>query len=205
MREALEQWFHVNDDYYDEHGAASPRPIDLNELNSLNCISGHFGHQGYFIDQRYPTIFTGYRASKRYRAFMFLRDPLEMRCSLYRHDIKSGKEHSSDLAAAIMPFNNFYARIINVNQSNWKERIDQYYFVGLADDLQLSFDLLAKLISKPRVELLKKNTTRLDHATSLQSLTVEQTAIFMSENTLDYEIFEYVKHRVSELSDRLTP
>jgi hypothetical protein len=202
VRQALEQWFHVNDDYYNERADVNLPPIDLSTL-SLNCICGHFGHEGYFIDQRYPKIFTGFRAAKRYRAFMFLRDPLEMRCSLYRHEVKLGRQSSPDLATAIMLFNNFYARIINVDEGNWQQRIDQYFFVGLADDLQLSFDLLAKLLNKPHVVLPKTNTTIVEHASSAKSLTAEQTASFMSENALDYEIFQYVQNRVDELRDRL--
>ena len=132
VRDALESWFHVNDDYYNDHSNINMPPVNLKLTNSHNCISGHFGHDGFFIDQRYPKIFDGLKARKRYRVFMFLRDPLEMRCSLFRHAIKTDKSEHVDLASAIIPFNNYYARIIHVNEDNWKKKIDKYYFIGIA-------------------------------------------------------------------------
>jgi hypothetical protein len=203
VRDALESWFHVNDDYYNEPAKSSLPPVDLKLTNSQNCISGHFGHNGFFIDQRYPNIFEGLWARKRYRAFMFLRDPLEMRCSLYRHAIKTGTSKHPDLASAIKPFNNYYARIIDVNKENWKKKIDQYYFIGLADDqLQASFDLLAKMIGKPRVELPKMNTTHEEYKLASKSLSESQIADFRSANALDYKIFNYVKARIEGLSSQ---
>ena len=204
VRDALESWFHVNDDYFNEQSTIDLPALDLSQANSHNCISGHFGHQGFFIDQRYPQIFNGIRARKRYRVFMFLRDPLEMRCSLYRHAIKTGKSEHDDLASAIMPFNNYYARIIDVNDNDWKKKIDQYYFIGIADDeLQLSFDLLAKMIGKPRVELPKINTTHEQYELSSKSLSESQIADFRSANALDYQIFNYVKGRIDRLRSQI--
>jgi hypothetical protein len=204
VRDALESWFHVNDDYYNENTKSSSPPVDLKPTNSHNCISGHFGHNGFFIDQRYPNIFEGLRARKRYRVFMFLRDPLEMRCSLYRHALKIGKSEHADLASAIMPFNNYYARIIHVDEENWKKKIDQYYFIGVADaELQISFDLLARMIGKSRVELPKINTTHEEYKLSSKSLSELQIADFISANALDYKIFNYVKARIHRLKEPL--
>ncbi len=204
VRDALESWFHVNDDYYNENTKSILPPVDLKPINSHNCISGHFGHNEFFIDQRYPNVFEGLRARKRYRVFMFLRDPLEMRCSLYRHALKTGKSEHADLASAIMPFNNYYARIIHVNEENWKKKIDQYYFIGIADDeLQLSFDLLANMIGKPKIELPKFNTTDEQGELSSKSLTPSQIADFSAANTLDYKIFNYVKGRIDSLKEPL--
>jgi hypothetical protein len=204
VRHALDRWFHVNDDYFDESGAVNNPPVDLTKVNTKNCISGHFGHKGYFIYQRYPKIFRGFRARQRYRAFMFLRDPLTMRCSLYRHQLKVGKTKHHDLATAIMPFNNYYARILHVNENNWKDRIDQYFFVGIADELQQSFDILGKLIGKPHIELPNTNTTQINQATSSEALTAEQVAKFKEENELDYKIFNYAKDRMAELGQGLS-
>ena len=82
VRRALEQWFYINNDYYTEHETVDTSPLDISTYNSGNCVCGHFGHHGYHIYQRYPQIFGGRKAAKRYRVFMFLRDPLKMRCSL---------------------------------------------------------------------------------------------------------------------------
>lgn len=204
MREALEKWFHVNDDYYNESDQTINLPLDLGELNSSNCISGHFGHEGYSIDKRYPQVFSGFRASKRYRAFMFLRDPLAMRCSLFRHELKMAKSQHTELADAILPFNNYYARIINVTESNWQQRLDQYFFIGIADDLQLSFDLLAQSIGKPAIMLPTSNATKRSPGSSSDSLSSAQISKFKELNQLDYKIFNYAKQRMARLSDQLS-
>lgn len=199
MREALDSWFHVNNDYYVHEKKNYVPPVDLGCVNTNNCIIGHFGHNGYFIDQRYPKIFKGFRARSRYRIFMFLRDPLRMRCSLYRHDLLTGVNQQPNLFSSIMTHPNYYSLILNVNEENWKAKLDRYFFIGMADDLQASFDLLGKLIGKPKIELPVTNTTTRDHETSLESLTQEQIDEFMAANQLDYKIVEYAKQRTSDL------
>ena len=83
-------------------------------------------------------------------------------------------------------------------------KIDQYYFIGIADDeLQLSFDLLANMIGKPKIELPKFNTTDEQGELSSKSLTPSQIADFSAANTLDYKIFNYVKGRIDSLKEPL--
>ncbi len=199
MREALDNWFNVNCDYFIHEKENYVPPVDLGYVNTNNCIIGHFGHDGYFIDQRYPKIFKGFRARTRYRVFMFLRDPLKMRCSLHRHDLLVGINKEHNLASAIMTYNNYYSRILNVTESNWKKKLDRYFFIGMADDLQASFDLLGTLIGKPKIELPISNTTTRDYENSIESLSQAQIDEFKRANELDYKIFEYAKLRMNEL------
>jgi len=199
MREALNGWFTVNSDYFIREKDHYVPPVNLGHVNTNNCIIGHFGHPGYFIDERYPKIFKGFRARSRYRIFMFLREPLEMRCSLYRHDLLVGEDKQPNLAAAITTFNNYYSRILNVTENNWKKKLDRYFFIGMADDLQTSFDLLGSLIGKPKLDLPISNTTASNHETSIDSLSAEQIDDFKKANALDYQIFNYARQRMKNL------
>lgn len=197
VRKTLDSWFHVNLDY-PQHG---PAPIDLGTLNSHNCVIGHFGDTGYYLSERYPQVLGGFRAAQRYRVFSFVRDPLEMRCSLYRHNLKLGigKGSHADMIATIMTLNNYLARILNVTKDNWQDTLQRYFFVGNADDLQNSFDLLADLIDRPRVDLPTLNTTQHDQGNTVASLSEAEIAAFKTSNQLDYAIYDWACERLDSL------
>ena len=201
VRQALKSWFHINNDYLDEHETKVTPPIDLGTLISHNCVSGHFGHDGQHLAQRYPQVFKGFNARRRYRVFTFIRNPLKMRCSLYRHDLKVGSVEHESLVTAIMSYNNYYARIMHIDERTWREQLDRYFFIGNADNLQESFDLLAEQIGKPKLVLPKSNTTKRGKSNTQDSLTEEQIAEFKAHNQLDYKIYEYVLARLDGLKN----
>lgn len=203
VRQALHQWFHVNDDHYDDITHQAQPPLDLTKFNTSNCICGHFGHEGYMLDQRYPQVFNSFRARKKYRVFCFLRDPLQMRCSLFRHSAMLGNIQPDSLAEGIMLLNNYYARIIGLNKSNYRQKLDKYFFVGIADDLQASFDVLSELIGKPRLELPTINITDREPQTQIDFLTTDQILRFKQANKLDYQIFEYALERLKTLNPHI--
>lgn len=120
-----------------------------------------------------------------------------MRCSLYRHQLKLGTQKHDRLAEAILPFNNYYARIFGITSENWQQRLDQYFFVGDADRLQESFDLFASMIDRDRVLLPTTNTTTAIQETSFDSLTSKQIKAFKEENALDYALYEYAVNTVN--------
>ncbi len=203
----LEQWFCINTDYFNRNEKKPDvlhdnkiedkyTPIDLSTLSRNNCVCGHFGHPAYHINERYPQVFSSFLSSYRYRVFSFLRDPLEMRCSLYRHQLKSGQLQADNLNDAIHINNNYYARIFRVNENNYKEKLDQYYFIGLADDLQNSFDQLAHKLKKPILSLPTINTSQNTNLSTSNELTAKQISDFKAVNSIDYEIYDYVKQRL---------
>ena len=196
VRAALDEWFAVNDDYTPPSLVEPQPPITLKSLSRNNCIAGHFGHEGHYLDQRYPALFAGFRAKHRYRVFSFLREPLQMRCSLYRHELKQGVAQAPDLASAIMTFPNYYSRILHVTEDTWRERLNAYFFIGDVDDLQDSFNVLAKLINKPEVMLPSVNTTVANRDDSLSALSQEQIEAFKAANALDYEIYRWARERL---------
>lgn len=205
VRRALDEWFYVNADYWNEHENKEAPPVDLKPLNRNNCVAGHFGHEDYFIRDRYPKVWRGFNAQKRYRIFTFIRDPLEMRCSLFRHQVKLGRTWHPQLFASIMEYNNYYARIMGLDESNWERGLARYFFIGPADNLQESFDVLATLIDKPMLELAAVNTTERNKASSKDALSASEYDAFMEANQLDYAIyhralkeFEAIKQRLAD-------
>lgn len=198
--EVLANWFELRTDYR----AASDTPdlprVDLNKMISAYCIVGHFGDETYSLNVRYPEIFTAFMAKYKYRCFTFIREPLAMRCSLYRHqNQKNDNAKGFTLFEHLCHIDNYTAAILNVDETTYKDRLDRYFFVGTADDLQLSFDILAKLFKKPKQQLPVVNTTDLKSSMVMDALSEEQIAEFKNRNKLDYLIYEYAKTRMAAL------
>jgi len=140
-------------------------------------------------------IFKGPFPKSRHRIFSFIRDPLEMRCSFYRHKKKFEPDSEKTLAESIMEFPNYYSRILRVNQDNYQEKLDRYYYFGIYEELQESFDVFASKIGKPRIELPFENTTKKSASDAPSALTQDQLEAFKESSALDYKIYEYAKQR----------
>ena len=196
----LSEWFLLLSDYRENKDSSDKPRIELTLLGKLHCIVGHFGDQTYFLDVRYPEVFKGLLAKYKFRCFTFIREPLSMRCSLYRHQNQNTNQaQGQTLFEHLCHKDNYSAAILHVDESNYKQRLDKYFFVGTTDDLQLSFDLLAKQIKKPRLELPVVNTTSMKHSMLESDLSDEQVAEFKRRNKLDYLIYDYAKQRMAAL------
>jgi len=195
---ALSNWFKLQTDYREELDTPDLPRVDLSEMINLHCIVGHFGDESYFLDVRYPEVFTTFMAKHKYRCFTFIREPLSMRCSLYRHESqKNNNAKGLSLFEHLCYIDNYTAAILNVNESNYKQRLDRYFFVGTADDLQLSFDHLARRLKKPKQTLARVNASNLESDMVADALNQEQIAEFERRNKLDYLIYEYAKTRMA--------
>lgn len=202
VRKVLDDWFHVYDDYYEGENKDSISPVDLKYLNSQKCLCGHFGHKGYMINERYPQVFGSFRSRNRFRVFTFLRDPLEMRCSLFRHQLAEQTSPFETLAESIMTYDNYYARIMGLGEQNYRKKLDQYFFIGLQAEMQTSFDVLAALINKPKVILPIINTSREGHENASNYLSDQEVFEFKKANKLDYQIYDYVQKRFDAIRSR---
>jgi len=192
---SLRKWFVISPDYVDVKEQKGDEPLDLRRFNNGRCLVGHFGHKGYHLEIRYPDIFKGPFPKSRHRIFSFIRDPLEMRCSFYRHKKKFEPDSEKTLAESIMEFPNYYSRILRVNQDNYQEKLDRYYYFGIYEELQESFDVFASKIGKPRIELPFENTTKKSASDAPSALTQDQLEAFKESSALDYKIYEYAKRR----------
>lgn len=191
----LGKWFHLFTDYHDKSLAEPVERIDIKRLVHGMCVVGHFGHRDHYLHQRYPEMFTGRHAESRYRIFTIFRDPLDMRCSLYRHRLREKPDLETSLFESIMTQENYFSRFLQVNESSYKEAMDRYFFIGIYENLQESFDALADKVGVPRLVLSKENVTKVTTSSSADVLTNEQVSAFKEANRLDYAIYDYAKQR----------
>ncbi|NND01000.1 MAG: hypothetical protein HKN85_12530 [Gammaproteobacteria bacterium] len=97
---------------------------------------------------------------------------------------------------------NYYARIIGVDEDNYRKKLNKYFFIGNADELQTSFDVLAAILGKATIELPVINITGRQRETQAEFLSPQQISRFKQANKLDYEIFNYIRDRFDLLKSR---
>ena len=118
---------------------------------------------------------------------------------LIRHQSQNNETPIKELAQGIMTYNNYFARIMGLNDRDYKEKLDRYFFIGLQEQMQMSFDLLASTINKPQVILPVSNVTVQSGNNGPGALSANEINLFKKENQLDYLIYDYVKARLDRL------
>ncbi|MEO0368563.1 MAG: hypothetical protein AAF197_07230 [Pseudomonadota bacterium] len=197
---ALRHWFELIPDYHRGPHEPHEERKSLADLDSNQCLVGHFGEPGYFIEHRYPEFWQARFARYRYRVFAFVREPLDMRCSLYRHHTQHTEQAAGmTLAEHIMTQPNYISCIMNLTRENYLEVLDKYFFIGLFEDLQPGFDLLSQRLKLPRIELPMRNLTTKNAANDRAVLTDQEIDAFRQQNQLDYLVYQYVRDRYAEL------
>lgn len=188
----LHSWFNIVDDHFvsiDELEEYKKNRVDISRIRANDCIIGHYAYEGTYLHQRYPEIIT---QRDKLRAFTFLRDPLEFFVSFYYYSREHGRMGKS-LEEFIASNRNLYAYYFPCEESDYKEVLDRYFFIGILERLQESMDKLAILFQKPRIEINALNRTQRDNQVSI--LTPEYVSKFKKDNELDYAIYENVISR----------
>ena len=200
----LRDWFITIEDYRTSWTTQHPPLKDLRPLRSCNCLCGHFELEGVHLHQRYPDVL----ASPRYKIFTFIRDPLQLQLSLFRYERKHNVR-SITLEEHLRLRPNYIASILPATADNYREVLDRYFFVGILEERQLSLDVLAVLLGKPRKKFPWINRTRdtSDSPGRPTPLSDEVVTRFKHDNELDYRIYEYCVERfrrqVDSLADKL--
>lgn len=194
----LFQWFKVVFDHIeDQHGIYRDLndylnyKINLQNLYSDSCIVAHFQYDGYMLPQRYPEVIG---RKNEFRIFTFIREPLELMISLYyygRYGI------SSNLESYLRIQNNTLSTFFPCNPENYKEVIDSYFFVGIVENMQESFDKLADLTGNKRVQLPFINKSSKDE--QVLKLPDKFIETFKKNNALDYKIYDYCLEKFKKL------
>lgn len=163
---AFSEWFELVRDY--RHGNplktpdAYPPRVDLDSLDRSKLLCGHWESVGNRIFERYPEMLD----REDVRIITFLRDPMEVVMSRYyygrrrhgNHLDKTIDEHLTDAEAS-----NFVEKLLGCPRGGWRAHLERYWFVGVTERLQESFDVLAGLLGKPRVEVGVVNATDRGH------------------------------------------
>jgi len=186
---ALQKWFMLEFDLIEESKEINNfLKYKFNTGNFIgdNCLIGHFQYDGFYLHQRYPEIIDD---KEKFRVFTFIRDPLSVRVSLYYYVRKSGAFGETPMTKIISNATNFISNLFPCDETNYKEIIDRYFYIGIVERMQESFDKLAELTNKKKIELPYTNITEKD--SQMEQLTPEFIESFKENNKLDYLIYDY--------------
>jgi len=190
--DSLTKWFVVIKDYPKTWNSLDcqkfcDHPKNLNELKYYHLLVGHYKLDCSFLHVRYPSALT----DSNYRVFTFLRNPLELQISLYYWELSRDKNiyDNRPLEEVLLMRPNYIAKTIPCNSSNYKSILERYFYIGFVEKYQESFDCLAELIDKPKVDLKTYNKVS-RRKTELSSNFISE---FKEINSLDYEIYDFAK------------
>jgi hypothetical protein len=197
MEKVLARWFVFVPDYRTGWSSDIPGKKDLRKLRSGHCLVGLYDSEGYYLHQRYPEMLT----SDRFRLITLVRDPLQVRLSLYHYEkkLKVGLYNQMNkLEDHVFSGGNYLADRFPATLENYKEVIDRYFFVGILEQPQASLDVLAYMIGKPPQEFPWENATRSHGGSASDGLSEEQVARFHEKNSLDYLVYDYCVQKFRE-------
>ena len=193
--DALTNWFVVLKDYPMGWGSEdSPKayqkycdnPKNLDRIKPYQILVGHYLAEPSFLHQRYPNW-----QDKGYQVFTFLRDPLEQRISLYYYEIRNNRISADEpLEKQLLQHKkNYIAGLLPCDDSNYLEVLQRYFFIGIVEKYQESFDELSRLMGKPPINLKAYNESKRKNL----KLSAETISEFKEINQLDYKIYDYGK------------
>ena len=123
--------------------------------------------------------------------FTFLRHPLELHISLYYFDIRKQRiSADTPMEQRLLLRQNFISRLIRCDESNYQEVLQRYFFIGIVEKYQESFDQLILIIGQPSIKLKIYNETQRQQ----YNLSRDFIAEFKARNSLDYKIYNYSKN-----------
>ncbi|WP_162417420.1 sulfotransferase family 2 domain-containing protein [Cyclobacterium roseum] len=157
-------------------------------LKPFQAMSGHYFYNEIFLSSRFKGIYD----CPRVKLISFLRDPLTHRVSLYSFGIKKGHSYVKgiELEDYILHGNNYYSKILECDINNYKERLDNYFFIGIMEEFNRSIELLSEKL-RMKVNRSIPNINRSNSEKFYGMLSEEIKQEFKSSNHLDYLIYEY--------------
>lgn len=192
---ALVGWFKIIHDYRTATGDIPPRH-SLKTMKASDCLTGHFDVEGIYLHQRYPEVLT----NKRYKLFTFVRDPLELKISLYYYEKKHCADYRLSLTDCLFSRPNFMAARFPCTMENYRDILGRYFFIGVLERAQSSIDQLAELMQKPCLSLTFENVSQRDGQVAM--ITPDMVSEFKKINSLDYLIYDYCCERIAISHDK---
>ncbi len=221
MRKYFRQFTTPHPDYvatFDSNENFDDLPYDPRTLCAEDFLLGHFNSPGKHLVDRYPETLS----NPRFRLFTFLREPLEMQTSLFYYTLRK-KPHVAEknpdrfasLEAYLRKTHNSMAASFPCTTENYLKVLGRYFFVGVADQVELSMKILVdrvatifdeaaptRSVERVRMGLAAVREQGLPHENKSardqqqQALSEETLAIFRERNQLDYALYD---HAVSAL------
>lgn len=196
LAEAIQNWFKIEVDRVELSGDINrfiKYKLNLLNLSSDTCIVSHFQYDGVFLHQRYPELVAN---KDEFKIFTFIREPLNFRASHYYYTKNDEWNTGYSLKQVISNDANLISKLIPCNENNFREILDRYFFIGIVEKMQESFDKLAELVHKKRIALPFSNRSEKDD--QLSKLSPEFIAEFKKKNYLDYMIYDYCLERFNK-------
>ena len=197
MEKVLARWFIYVPDHRTGWSSSIPDRVNLRKLRSGHCLVGLYDSEGYYLHQRYPEMLT----PGRFRLITLVRDPLQVRLSLYYYGKKRKAglyNRLNKLEDHVFSGSNYLAGRFPATLENYKEVIDRYFFVGILEQAQASLDILAHMIGKPPRKFPWENATRQSNGPASDELSDELVAKFREQNSLDYLVYDYCVQKFRE-------
>lgn len=206
VQRQLNKWFQLENDY---RSYVSPNQyLLLNNVNLYNkyklntenftsdvCLIAHFDTEGSYIHQRYPEVI---KNKEKFRIFAFVRDPLYLAVSLYYFKYKDKEAITNVKLKDFLKFMfNLLSNQFPCNENNYKEVLDRYYFIGIVEKMQESFDKFADLTGKKRITLPLENKSEKDFQLIELKNDLKFIEDFKKRNRLDYLVYDYCKEKFS--------
>lgn len=193
----LSSWFSLVPDYRQGWTSGYQHRLNLDRLTPKHCLCGHFELEGHHLAQRYP----GLLENSGFWVFSFIRDPLEVKMSLYRYETKNNVTKPRTIEKHLSTRKNYLAGVLGVGRDDFKNVLDKYAFIGVLEESALSVELLAWLLKKNKAGLPWENKTSIDEKRSQDTLPDQMVQQFKEENDLDYAIYNYAVERLKTLGE----
>jgi hypothetical protein len=196
LKRIFAQWFNVLEDYREPWAYVAPAPKDLHNLEPGTMLSGHFASDTAPLRDRYPQT----ADPNRWRKISFVRDPLERAISIHGYEKKLRLEYDQtyepvSLGEHLRNNKGIFLRHFECDESNWREAIDSYWFIGTLERLPESLEYLSAQLDKPMPDIVPhENSTQRD-----EDVTPEDIAIFRANNAVEYEIYDEIAARLDQL------
>jgi hypothetical protein len=191
LRRVLVRWFDVVLDYRDHNDSTDQLEAskkDLQKLGRTHCLAGHWDIEGYHLKDRYPEIL---EQRDNYFLFTFVRDPLDLKISLYFYELKVRKKLPYTLEERLLGSPNYLAGRFPCTADNYKDVLNQYNFIGIMEQYEESLKRLAALLGKKEVVLPHVNQSK--RTTDIHDLSPETIERFRNLNELDYCLYNFCK------------
>lgn len=198
LKMVLNKWFITIKDYrIGWTGMNYPEKVDIGSLRSCHCLCGHFEFDGYYLHQRYPEVLM----SDRYRVITFVRDPLQIKLSLFRYEKMHNQSVAETIEDRLFMFPNYLSKRFPATLDNYRDVIDRYYFVGILEENEMSLNVLASMMGKPFEPLpwVNKSYDNFSGNENTEYVSQEVIARFKEENSLDYQVYAYCLEKFKRL------
>ncbi len=203
----LNKWFQVESDYrsyitpdefllFKDVNTYNKYKLNTENFTSDMCMVSHFDTMETYIHLRYPEVI---QEKNKFKLFTFVREPLDLRISLYYFTFKGEDTKNLSLKDFLKSHSNLLSNQFPCDENNYKEVLDRYFFIGLVEKMQESFDKLGDLIGKKRIILSVDNKS--DKDPQLEELKNDTDFVneFRERNFLDYLVYNYSKEKYSKI------